>query len=76
MAFDTFVKIDEIPGESTDDKHKDWMEVSSFAWAATQKTSATASSSGGASTERATFDDLTFSKTYDKASPKLALACA
>jgi hypothetical protein len=30
MAFDTFLKIDGIPGESTDDKHKDWMEISLF----------------------------------------------
>ena len=25
MAFDAFLKIDGIPGESTDDKHKDWI---------------------------------------------------
>ena len=30
MAFDAFLKIDGIPGESTDDKHKDWIEVLSF----------------------------------------------
>ncbi|WP_353327541.1 type VI secretion system tube protein Hcp, partial [Chitiniphilus shinanonensis] len=27
MAFDAFIKIDGIPGESTDDKHKDWIEI-------------------------------------------------
>jgi bacteriocin-like protein len=26
-AFDRFLKIDGIPGESTDDKHKDWIEI-------------------------------------------------
>jgi hypothetical protein len=31
MAFDAFLKIDGIPGESTDDKHKDWIEILSFA---------------------------------------------
>ena len=30
MAFDAFLKIDGIPGESTDDKHKDWIEILSF----------------------------------------------
>ena len=30
MAFDGFIKIDGIPGESTDDKHKDWIEILSF----------------------------------------------
>jgi hypothetical protein len=29
-AFDSFLKIDGIPGESTDDKHKDWIEVISY----------------------------------------------
>ena len=27
MAFDAFLKVDGIPGESTDDKHKDWIEI-------------------------------------------------
>jgi hypothetical protein len=31
MAFDAFMKIDGIPGESTGDKHKEWIEISSFA---------------------------------------------
>jgi type VI protein secretion system component Hcp len=26
-AFDSFLKIEGTPGESTDDKHKDWIEV-------------------------------------------------
>ena len=30
MAFDTFLKIDTIDGECTDDKHKGWIEVFSF----------------------------------------------
>ena len=29
MAFDAFIKIDGIPGESTDEKHKEWIEVGS-----------------------------------------------
>ena len=29
-AYDAFLKIDGIAGESTDDKHKDWIEILSF----------------------------------------------
>jgi type VI secretion system secreted protein Hcp len=76
MAFDAFLKIDGIPGESTDDKHKDWIEVLSFSTGISQPASATASSAGGATAERANFQDFTISKLLDKASPKLAVACA
>ena len=27
MAIDCFLKIETIPGESTDDQHKDWIEI-------------------------------------------------
>jgi len=76
MPFDAFLKIDGMPGESTDDKHKDWIEVLSYSWGASQLASATASSAGGATAERANFQDFSIVKTLDKASPKLALACA
>ncbi len=52
MAFDAFLKIDGIPGESTDDKHKDWIEITSYSQAIHQPASSTASSVGGASAER------------------------
>jgi hypothetical protein len=29
-AYDAFLNLDGIKGESTDDKHKDWIEISSF----------------------------------------------
>lgn len=76
MAFDAFLKIDDIPGESTDDQHKDWIEILSFSWGEAQPASATASSAGGASHQRADFADFSIVKTLDKASPKIALACA
>lgn len=76
MAFDAFLKIDGIPGESTDDKHKDWIEVLSFSWGVSQPASRTASSAGGAAHERADFQDFSVVKMLDKASPKLALQCA
>ena len=75
MAFDAFLKIDGIPGESTDDKHKDWIEILSYNFGMTQPTSATASSAGGASTERVNLHDLAIVKSVDKASPKLYESC-
>lgn len=71
MAFDAFIKIDGIPGESTDSKHKDWIEVVSYQHGVTQPFSMTASSAGGASAERVNFGALTITKLVDKASPKL-----
>jgi type VI secretion system secreted protein Hcp len=76
MAFDSFLKIDGIPGESSDDKYKDWIEVLSYNWKVRQPASYTASSAGGATTERANFSDFKVVKRIDKATPKLALVCA
>jgi type VI secretion system secreted protein Hcp len=76
MAFDGFIKIDGIPGESTDDKHKDWIEILSFSHKHSQPGSATDSSAGGGTTERADFDDLVVVKHIDKASAKIAEFCA
>lgn len=76
MAFDAFLKVSDIPGESTDDKHKDWIEILSFNSGVSQRASGSASSGGGASAERADFQDFSIVKALDKASPKLAVACA
>ncbi len=75
MAFDTFLKISTIPGESTDDKHKDWIEVLSYSWGVSQQASASRSTGGAASAARADLQDFSIVHTLDKASPKLFLAC-
>ena len=69
--FDAFLQLDGIPGESTDDKHKDWIELVSYGHTMTQPVSATRSSSGGASSGRAHHGDFAITKYLDKASPKL-----
>ena len=73
--FDTFVKIDGIPGECTDDKHKDWIEILSFSHGMSQPASVTASSAGGASAERCNHSDFQIAKLLDKASPKIYEIC-
>jgi type VI secretion system secreted protein Hcp len=74
--FDSFLKIDGITGESTDDKHKDWIEVLSFSHGISQPTSATASSAGGATSARCDHADFTIAKQLDKASPKIYEHCS
>ena len=75
MAFDAFLKLDGVPGESTDDKHKDWIEVLSYSWGVSQPASGSASSGGARSAERCNHEDFQITKALDKASPKLFLAC-
>lgn len=75
MAFDAFLKIDTIPGESTDDKHKEWIELLHFKHDVRQPVTGSRSSGGAASAERANHGDFIVVKALDKASPKLALAC-
>ena len=76
MAKDMFLKIEGIPGESTDDAHADWIEILSFNSGVSQSASAAASTGGGASAERADFQDFSIVKELDKATPKLNLFCA
>jgi type VI secretion system secreted protein Hcp len=75
MAFDAFLKIDGIPGESTDDKHRDWIEILSFSHNLDQSASATASSAGGATAERVNHGAFNIVHLLDLASPKLHEAC-
>jgi type VI secretion system secreted protein Hcp len=71
MAFDAFIKIGNIKGESTDLKHKDEIEVLSFSWGVIQP-----SQQGGRAAGRADVQDFTIVKRLDKSSPLLfAAAC-
>lgn len=75
MAFDAYMKIDGIPGESTDDKHKDWIELVGFGHGLRQPASATASTAGGATAQRVNHEDFRIAKLLDKATPKINEAC-
>ena len=74
MAVDAFLKLAGIDGESTDDKHKGWIELLSHSFGMSQPASA-ASATGGRTTERVNISDFSITKVEDKASPYLALAC-
>jgi type VI secretion system secreted protein Hcp len=75
MAIDMFLKLSTVPGESQDEKHKEWIEVLSFSWGASQKSAGERSTGGAASAERVSMQDFSIVKTLDKASPKLFLCC-
>lgn len=75
MPFDGFIKFATIPGESTDDKHKEWVEMLSFSWGAHQQAGGSASATGAHAGQRVDIADFSIVKQLDKSSPKLFLAC-
>jgi type VI secretion system secreted protein Hcp len=76
MAIDVYLQIDGIKGESLDDTHKGWIECSEVHWGIHQPRSATASTSGGHTAERAELEEVTFAKIADLSSPILMQTCA
>lgn len=69
---DYFLKIDGIPGESLDSKHKNEIELVSFSWGLIHTGRAAGTGGGGG----AQFQDFHFTTYVSKASPQLFLACA
>jgi len=75
MAIDVYLQIDGIKGESADSKHAGWIECVAVQWSMKQPKSATSSTSGGHTAERAELDDITFQKLADLSSPILMQTC-
>lgn len=75
MAFDAFLKIDGIPGESKDASHTDWIEVLSYSHHLSQPQSMSPGNAGGGPSERCDHGVFTIVKPLDQATPKLAEAC-
>lgn len=61
----------DIKGESQDKDHKDWLEISSWSHSIIQPKSATASTSGGHTSERTEHSDIVLGKDLDVVSPLL-----
>ena len=74
MAFDAFLKLDGIAGESSDNKHKGEILISSFSWGVSNVSSHPAGGGGG--TGKVSVQDFHFVAHSSKASPQLMLACA
>lgn len=66
MAADIFLKLSKTEGESTDDKHKNEIQIMSFSWGASNPVSSTFGT--GMSVGKATLSDVSFTKTMDKSS--------
>ena len=75
MAFDAFIKIDGIKGESVDAKHKEEIVLDSFSWGVTQS-GADYAGSAGRGTGKASPSDFSIVKKVDSSSPGLFAACA
>jgi type VI secretion system secreted protein Hcp len=76
MAIDVYLQIDGIKGESTDDRHKDWIECLSVQFGVSQPRSATASTGGGHTAERCEHQDIALSKLADLSTPILLQTCS
>jgi type VI secretion system secreted protein Hcp len=74
MAVDYFLQIAGVEGESTDARHKGWIDVESWSWGATLP--AAPGPGGGGAAGKVQVQDLHFVSRVSKASPKLFLACA
>lgn len=65
MAVDFFLKLTDIQGESTDEKHKDEIVIESFSWGLLNPAD-----------DRVSVQDFLFTSLVDKSSPILMLSCA
>jgi type VI secretion system secreted protein Hcp len=74
MAYDAFLKLDGIDGEVAAKGFEKWIEVMSFSWGASNAGSSASGGGGGAG--KVSFQDIHFTSSLSKASPKLMLACA
>jgi type VI secretion system secreted protein Hcp len=76
MAIDYFLRIDGIPGESLDAKHKGEIEVQAWSWGEANPAPPSAPGGGGGGAGKVQMQDFNFSARTSKASPNLMLACA
>lgn len=74
MATDFILEIDGIKGESSDKAFKGHIDIESFTWGLSNSGNMAAGGGGGAG--KASFQDISFAKNVDLASPKIAYHCA
>ncbi len=74
MAIDIYLKVDGVTGESKDSNHKNWIDVLSFNWGATQP--GNMSVGGGGGTGKVNYKDLQIQALIDKATPAILKYCS
>jgi type VI secretion system secreted protein Hcp len=72
---DYFLRIDGIPGESLDDRHRDWIDLLTFSWGVSSSLNPLTTTPGSPASKSAPAD-FTFITPTSRASPRLFLACA
>ncbi len=76
-AVDYYLQIDGIDGESTDAQHRNQIEILSFSWGQSNPgITNQAYGAGFGGSGKANFQDISFTSSASKASPKLMLAAA
>src|SRR5262249_37561412 len=70
MAFDCFLKIDGVEGESKDARHANEIDVLSFSWG--ESNTGVAAHGGGGGAGKVSMQDFHFTMKLNKASPLLA----
>ena len=73
MAFDAFLKLDGVTGESQKANHVGEIDVMSFSWGASNSSSV--GTGTGASVGKATVSDFSIMKSTDSSSPVLFQKC-
>ncbi|HEY4185933.1 MAG TPA: type VI secretion system tube protein Hcp [Polyangia bacterium] len=73
MAMDMFLKIDDLVGDSLDEKHPNEIQVLSWSWGMSQSGSTHAASGGGSG--KVNVQDLTFMKNIDTTTTNLIKMC-
>lgn len=73
MAYDAFLKLDGITGESQKTGHDGEIDIMSFSWGASNSTSV--GTGTGASTGKVNISDFSIMKTTDSSSPNLFQKC-
>jgi len=71
-ASDYFLKLDGVPGESTDEGHRGEIEILSWSWGMDQTGTGAAAARGG----RTCLTDLALAKGLDKATPAMLASAA
>jgi len=71
MAFNAFLNLGDIKGESTDKDHKDWVMITQFSHQVTQPPSVTQKTAGGRTAEAVQHSEFSIGKLVDASTPKL-----
>jgi type VI secretion system secreted protein Hcp len=73
MAYDAFLKLDGVTGESQKDQHKGEIDLMSFSWGASNSSSV--GTGTGSSSGKVTVSDFSIMKTTDSSSAPLFQKC-